>query len=103
MNLLSSTTGSTNQLIVTSDGKLAINGVSFGEETKPYERLFGMTEDEIYKKFGLIFSFELKRFIFCEVLSVEPLSKIKKLISNLLFSLNCLIFLYSISTDSSSL
>ena len=55
MNLLSSTTGSTNELIVTSDGKLAINGVSFGEELKPYERLFGMTEDEIYKKFGLIF------------------------------------------------
>ena len=55
MNLLSSTTGSTNQLIVTSDGKLAINGVNFGEEAKPYERLFGMTEDEIYKKFGLIF------------------------------------------------
>jgi len=55
MNLLSSTTGSTNKLIVTSDGKLAINGVSFGEEAKPYERLFGMTEDEIYKKFGLIF------------------------------------------------
>ena len=55
MNIFSSTTGSTNQLIVTSDGKLAINGVSFGEEAKPYERLFGMTEDEIYKKFGLIF------------------------------------------------
>ena len=55
MNLLSSTTGSNNKFIVTSDGKLAINGVSFGEEAKPYERLFGMTEDEIYKKFGLIF------------------------------------------------
>ena len=55
MNLLSSTTGSTNKFVVTSDGKLAINGVSFGEQAKPYERLFGMTEDEIYKKFGLIF------------------------------------------------
>ena len=55
MNIFSSTTGSTNQLIVTSDGKLAINGVNFGEEAKPYERLFGMTEKEIYKKFGLIF------------------------------------------------
>ena len=55
MNIFSSTTGSTNQLIFTYDGKLAINGVSFGEEAKPYERLFGMTENEIYKKFGLIF------------------------------------------------
>ena len=55
MNLLSSTTGSNNEFIVTPDGKLAINGVSFGEQAKPYERLFGMTENEIYKKFGLIF------------------------------------------------
>ena len=49
---LSSTTGSTNKLIVSTDGKISLN---YGEQPKPYERLFGMTEKEIYKKFGLIF------------------------------------------------
>ena len=43
MNILSSTTGFTNKLIATSDGKLSLN---FGEEPKPYERLFGMTEKQ---------------------------------------------------------
>ena len=37
----------------TSSGKKFF--VNFGQIPKPYERLFGMTEDEIYKKFGLIF------------------------------------------------
>ena len=32
-----------------------IDGVTFGEKPKPHEKLFCMTEDEIYKKFGLIF------------------------------------------------
>ena len=41
MSLKVSTTGSTNKLIFTSDGKLSLN---YGEEPKPYERLFGMTE-----------------------------------------------------------
>ena len=52
MNLLSSTSGSTNKLVVSSDGKISLK---YEEQPKPYERLFGMTEKEIYNKFGLIF------------------------------------------------
>ena len=36
---LSNTTGSTNELIVDSDGKISLN---YGKQPKPYERLFGM-------------------------------------------------------------
>ena len=54
MNLKFTTYGS-NQINVDPAGTLAVDGVSFGQIPKPHERLFGMTEDEIYKKFGLIF------------------------------------------------
>ena len=54
MNLKFTTYGS-NQITVDPAGTLAVDGVNFGQIPKPYERLFGMTEDEIYKKFGLIF------------------------------------------------
>ena len=54
MNLKFTTYGS-NQIKVDPAGTLAVDGVNFGQIPKPHERLFGMTEDEIYKKFGLIF------------------------------------------------
>ena len=54
MNLKFTTYGS-NQITVDPAGTLAVDGVNFGQITKPHEKLFGMTEDEIYKKFGLIF------------------------------------------------
>ena len=54
MNLKFNTYGS-NQIKVDPAGTLAVDGVNFGQIPKPHERLFGMTEDEIYKKFGLIF------------------------------------------------
>ena len=61
MTFKSSTTGSNLQkLKVTPSGTAFINGITFGEEPKPYERLFGMTEQEIYNKFGLIFYIVLK-------------------------------------------
>ena len=54
MNLKFTTYGS-NQIKVDPAGTLAVDGVNFGQIPKPHEKLFGMTEDEIYKKFGLIF------------------------------------------------
>ena len=52
MGYIHTTTG-TNQFSVPLPS-LHINGINFeGEEIKPHEELFGMKEDEIYKKYLL--------------------------------------------------